>query len=597
MAITTVDKVKINKYLKEHALDEICYLDLCDAIGKREKINDIEFLEYFTETIINDFRNSNKLSIKHTTKLITTVEAFLTWVNESNLEIGEETLDKIRSFGDFYQEYLDRTQLDKNIDFYDNYIDALLKKVDELYPNKESSESITKYISKISELEEKVAKLNRELSSLEKMNNKLQLSCEQKSNMTESLNKELNDLSNEIRNKSKEICELNSDITGLNGKIEQLQNELNCTKEENTVLNSYKEKYEALLVEVIELRKVIEEDSKEKQHAQVIEVKNRQIEDLIYEKLLLERTSLDELLKFVQKEGLVSNKSEIYNLLQNIKRIVSVDDSCFSICPNYKIVPPKVVEDGIFSINVLKGCKSIDLMLVADFHIKEFSSKVLTGFDMLNEYCVDNRINLILNLGDFYHGLCGRNLEYENAIKNYKIVEQSISLIPRVEGLYHAILGGNHDLNIVQYGFDPLEVLSNNREDIINLGYIHSTIELNGVTRKMGEFDIHHPNTFDLPINIDDDITKMNSYLDNIYNCSGRNRNDSYIDIFGHIHINRFNYPEAYYYIAPFKNGACHLKINFNKNNEIENMVFMPLSVTNKFVKNNEIVYKKILHK
>ena len=46
MAITAVDKVKINKYLKEHALGDICYLDMCEAIGKRDKISNVEFLDY-----------------------------------------------------------------------------------------------------------------------------------------------------------------------------------------------------------------------------------------------------------------------------------------------------------------------------------------------------------------------------------------------------------------------------------------------------------------------------------------------------------------------------------------------------------------------
>ena len=144
MAITAVDKVRINKYLKEHALEDICYLDMCDALGKREKINDIEFLEYFTETIVSNFRSDNKFSIKHMTKLMTIVDAFLTWINESNTEISGETLNKIRSFDDFYQEYLDRTQQEKNIDFYDNCIDYLIKKVDELYPVLEKNESFTK---------------------------------------------------------------------------------------------------------------------------------------------------------------------------------------------------------------------------------------------------------------------------------------------------------------------------------------------------------------------------------------------------------------------------------------------------------------------
>ena len=597
MAITAVDKVKINKYLKEHAFGDICYLGMCEAIGKRQKIDDVEFIKYFTETIINEFQNSDKVSINHMTKLITTVEAFLTWINESNSKIDEEILDKIRSFGDFYQEYIDRTNQEKDFDFYNDYIDDLLKKVDELYLSEIKSESITKYISKIKELEDLVNKLNRELKNAEIIKNSIQSSNEQKSNDIERLSKEITDLRNETKNKSKNIKRLNENIDSLNIEIEQLQKKVVSIEEENILLKPYKEKYEEVFEEVSKLRKEVKDYFKIKKQEEETNAKNREIESLIYSKLLLERVSLDGLLKFVQDNGMVSSKNEIYSLLKNIKSIIKVDESSFSKCPSYKIVSPTIVEDRTFSINVPNECKSIDLMLAADFHIQEFNKKALLQFDMLNEYCVNHGINLILNLGDFFNGLCCKNVDYDNAIKNYRLVEEAISLIPKANGLYHAILGGNHDLSIVKYGFDPLEVLSNNREDIINLGYLHSTIQFENSIKKIGEFDIHHPDTFTLPMSMNDDVTEMNSYLEDVYNRCGRDRSNSYIDIFGHTHINRFNYPESYYYIGPFKTCACHVKINFDEDNEIQNMIFMPLSVTSKLTKNNEIVYQKKLYK
>ena len=70
MTLTMVDKMKLSKYLKEHAVTDIYYLDLCDAIGKRGKIEDIEFLEYFTDSVAKEFRKNEKISIKQLTKLI-----------------------------------------------------------------------------------------------------------------------------------------------------------------------------------------------------------------------------------------------------------------------------------------------------------------------------------------------------------------------------------------------------------------------------------------------------------------------------------------------------------------------------------------------
>ena len=83
MAITAVDKIKLNKYLREHAVDDIYYLDMCDALGKRGKISDIEFLEYFTDSAVQELNKDSKISIKQLTKIILTIDAFLTWIHEA----------------------------------------------------------------------------------------------------------------------------------------------------------------------------------------------------------------------------------------------------------------------------------------------------------------------------------------------------------------------------------------------------------------------------------------------------------------------------------------------------------------------------------
>ena len=61
MAITAVDKIKLNKYLREHAVDDIYYLDMCDALGKRGKISDIEFLEHFTDSAVQELNKDSKI--------------------------------------------------------------------------------------------------------------------------------------------------------------------------------------------------------------------------------------------------------------------------------------------------------------------------------------------------------------------------------------------------------------------------------------------------------------------------------------------------------------------------------------------------------
>ena len=91
------------------------------------------------------------------------IESLLIWVHEENSEIKDETLDKIRNFGEFYNEYLNRTNQEFDEDFYNDAIGPVLDKIKELYPGDINNESMTKYITKISDLEELIKKLKKEV--------------------------------------------------------------------------------------------------------------------------------------------------------------------------------------------------------------------------------------------------------------------------------------------------------------------------------------------------------------------------------------------------------------------------------------------------
>lgn len=571
MSISPSDKVKINKYFRDTPINSLNYGAMCHAIGTKGKISYVEFLEYFTDYVVKEFQREDKLPIKHLSKIIITINSFIEWVNRDEYHVSELTLDKIRSFGDFYDEYLNRTGFDKDLGFTDDYINKVLKTINKLYPHETKNESVAKYINQVEELDDRVKKLEKENSEITSENARLQASCTKKTLETDALNQEAISLRRNAKTQNQEIINLNQTIETLNCK----------------------------------LRIIDEKKQNKKIEAAALRCKQTKIEALIYQKLLLERSNIDEILKYIQEQGLVSNRDEISSLLRNIKSKINIDNSYFTTSPTYKIEEPHILENRQFSINIPKGCKYYDIMLITDLHVAEFNQEVLSGFDVLMDYSVKNNINLILNLGDFYNGLGAVKVDYKGAIKNYKLIAQSISSIPKIDGLYHAILGGNHERNIVKYGYDPISLLESERSDIINLGYMHSTIALQNSCTTLGQFDVHHPYNFDFPIYLDDngiDITKMNNYLNDIYRNSGRNRNDSYIDILGHTHKAQFNYLASYYYAPPFfdANGrkeACHLRIYFDEDTQIKYMVFMPVSGKDRLVKNNEIIYQKALKK
>lgn len=606
MALTSVDKMKIAKYLRDHAVEEIYYIDLCDALCKRGKIRDIEFIQYFTECVAKEFRKNEKVSIKQLTKMILLIDNFLNWMHQEDSLIDDDTLDIIRSFEELYDEYLNRTNFDIDLDFTDNVIGKVLETIKELYPSKgEGNESVAKYINQIAMLEDNLKKVTRELEEANRLYAILEENNRKSNEKLTISQQDVISLSREIKTKDVSISELNTTIENLRGKIEELERLLNESREQNKLLSIFQSKYEEVYSEVLKLRKIIEDDIKEQSELAAKRAVDSQMEALIYQQLLFDGANIDAIIRNLKSKGFVSDKDNVYSLLQSIKSKINVTSGSFSFSPKYKIVAPTIGEDGEFRIDIPSGCKHYDIMLVSDFHIKDVDSKVLAGIDTINNYCSSNGINLILNLGDFYHGTAGHLFEYESAISNYKVVEKSISMIPRAEGIYHAVLGGNHDRNTVRYGFDPIGMLCDSREDFINLGYTHSTVSLNGFCNQFGKFDIHHPETFDFPIDLREDAIDfdlLNGYLDRVYAKQGRSRDDSYIDIFGHTHKSQFNYPTGYCYIPSYfegksKRGACHLRIYLDEDTGIKYMVFMPLSFNDKLIKTNELIYQKIYTK
>lgn len=605
MALTALDKMNINKYLREHAMGDIYFGDMRNTLGKRKNsVSDVDFLDYFTEYVAGVFRKDEKLSVKHVAKVISCVSAILGWVHEEEQAVSDETLDKIRSFKDFYLEYLERTGSEKDDDLYDNYIIDALDRVNELYPSEVVSESVSKYITKVAELEAVIKSMEKDINEAIRQNALLQAERDKKSERIDSLTEEVRTLEKDVRGKAKTILELSDSVASLEGRITELSDALQTAESLNLELGSFKEKYEALVVEVERLQGVIDEDIKSKTKEAEKKVKHANMEALMYQALLFDRVNVDGLVRHLKEKKISTDRSEVVEVLSGMKKVITLDNSRFSTQPSYKVVQPTLREDGVFEIDVPMGCKHYDVLLTSDMHIREMEGRVLRGYDAMLDYCSKNNINLVLSLGDFFHGMSANTLEYEHAVQNYEVVEDAIRKIPRQDGLYHAVLGGNHDKNISRYGFDPIKMMADNREDFIDLGYTHSTITLNSPTNYLGCFDIHHPDDFQFPVEVDDDgidLEFMNGYLEGLYSKQGRSRDDSYIDILGHTHRSQFNYPGGYCYIPEYidgatKRGACHLRIYFDEDTDIKYMVFMPLSYSTatRLAKNNEIVYQKI---
>lgn len=603
MALTGIDKVKLNKYLKEHANGDIYYLDMCDYLGKRGKIKDHEFLDHFTDCVIAEFSKDSKISLKHAAKMISIVGSFMEWMHEEGSEINEETLDKIRTFSSLYEDYLNRTGVECDETFKENCIGEVMEIINKLYPTDNNSEALAKYVVKIKELEAKIKELERTLADAKQDNGILQTELEKANLNLGSAREELSSVREELKTKKQYLKTVESRLAEFNDKLEVLENSLETVCNEREELLEYKIKFEELTTAVEELEKVITDFKEKEKQEKLNKQKDEELKSIIFQNLFVESCSIDDLLTAINSAGYTSDAKEVSRLLREMRTTINIGNGTFTRKPKYKIVKPKLVANDKFYVDVPYECKYMDIMLVSDFHIKEFDSKTLNGFDMINDYCDKKGINLIINLGDFYDGFGGNHLDWESACKNQRIVEESIDAIPRADGIYHAVLGGNHERNMSYGGINPIKMLTDERDDFIDLGYYHSTVCLDGNFGVMGKFNLHHPSNFDFPIDLEEDgviVDGMNEYLDDFYSRYGRNRDESYIDLFGHTHRNQYNSANGYCFIPPFfegktKRGACHLRIYFDEDTGIKYMVFMPLGITNKLVKNNEIVYQKVL--
>lgn len=602
MAITAVDKMRINKYLKECRIDELSYLDMCDTLGKRGKISYNEFLEYFTNYVVSAFNKSEKVSMKHLAKVVAIVQSFLVWMDKENVQVNLGILDKIRGFDDLYENYLVISGVEEDLDFKNNYIDGVLEVLNELYPVEDANENVSGYIRTINELEDRVKVLTQELSGITCEHGQLVKAYDKKVDGLEKLKQTVKSLQVEIKSKTQEVVELKKKLGTLTGKKDIIEDLYSQRVAENKILSGDKE---TLIAEAEELRKELEEARLVQQIASELDVKNLKIQELLYKKLLSGKLSINQLQKYVKDSGVECTSDEIVGLIKSLGNEINVIKSSFSLSPMYQIVQPNLLQDSQFSINIPSGFKHFDLVAVSDFHLTEFNKETLDSIYSLNEYCAKTGVRLVLNLGDFYDGfgISSTSLNYNDALRNYNVVEQAISLFPKSNNLYHAILGGNHEMKMSKYGFDPVQLLADSRDDFINLGYLHSTILLDGTSGTIGSFDVHHPDSFDICARLNNkgvDLDGASRYLDNIYEAQGRNRDDSYIDLFGHMHKSRLNCMSSYCYVPPyFKEGAYHFKFYFNDDNSIKYLICMPLALTSdsKLIKTSEIVYQKKLNR
>lgn len=133
----------------------------------------------------------------------------------------------------------------------------------------------------------------------------------------------------------------------------------------------------------------------------------------------------------------------------------------------------------------------IKFIVTSDNHIGSIKESI-EAHDKMMDFCIKQNIHIILNCGDFFHGIYPSD-ERQNLLARYKTALSQISyglkMYPTDPNIFTVIIMGNHDATfLIEEGIDINALIHERRQDIISLGYGSGVIKLRGA-----EIYLQHP--------------------------------------------------------------------------------------------------------
>ena len=581
MSLTRIEQMNIIKYIQTTQFANKNYGDLLLLMDKKkalkaQEIDLIEFLINYTYKETTKEKVSEKLLRR---ELIIMFDVF----NQiNNIDLSEKQKNKLKIIFSFCQkENIDN----EDIIAYSAKIAELLRiKIDVVEGNilKEEQEKE----DRINELEKLVESLKKDLQRIKKdlegQLEKTKKSNEEFIDRNRSLKKQIADL-------QKELVELKEEIKAKTNKEEDLEAKLERLKEE---IESLKTNHDNDLNTISELQRKITvyENNVE------VEIRIQRIADIIIRLLLQNKFTEYALKEELNNNSIVLQEGEYLKAMKIVKSKMSISTTIFNGQKNYSIQRPLYYTNQVLTLGVDTSC--IDLLLVSDFHIDN-DMDIEEATDTINDYASQNGISLIVDMGDFL----GYRSRKEDLLTRYesgcRLVERCINLFPRVDGVYHAILGGNHDKDSFDYGCDLLKELTDNREeDFIYLGYDSAILSVNGVISNKTSFLLHHlQKRVKDPLDASTYDTKYyKDYLSGYYSPQEISLNNFFITLIGGAHMNGIynNFALVPSFMNDRKfNGAFHIRAFLNEKMEIKNMVIINLINCETLVPVSEVYYKK----
>ena len=603
--VVTTDALKIGKFIDKISLDSINEETINSLLNYvNNRYDNIDLLNYLVNLITNRFNNGVNINDNKLEKYFLLIKGLLIILNqEKYVLVIDFDIEKF-DFLDLYKEYckdLEKEELEVVL----NIIKDIMEQVN---INKQIDYAKMKDydIERIEKLTKTVRELSSKIGEYERL---LRISSNQNKKDENSLNK----TNKKINEQKRQLNEVRKELKIANGRADSTELQLNKSNKENEKLRI------ALLEKEKENEKLVDENNcyisvLEDAHEQNLKLKEENaklslIPEELNEKQLLDEYILD--LLFIDKYTLF----ELDKIVSKYNPKFSIDDvkdSLARLSSKVCISPVGVVglkkEYQVSTPYIKKNQKLLlednvkDIVFISDLHCTNSDAceyYIQSRLNGVYDYCKRNNIEVICNLGDLVDlKLSNQTVDKEGYKYCLELIDRANKIIPCDIGISHAILGGNHDADLLKYGVDPIDMLTFDREDLINLGYDDAFLKF-----KNSDFIGLHHKGVPKEAKVKDILQSGKATIGNLNSknlSSFYNSDNSYLDLFGHFHKGRLDIQNKYGIVPSltsdrYLEGAWHLKFYYDKDGNIDYLVIYPLSFEDKNLKTTmEIPYQRI---
>lgn len=621
MALELNEKVKISGILKNK--DDFFYEDFC--LNNR-KYTDDELISFVLDIITKYLKNNEEIKANTLRRHFYALYVIFERCYVVGIELSDDVSKRTMHLKEDYDDYLARLRLESNQEVKrqllnlvelvcnnrSNIDESFLREDTEVVFNETDKEEQTEK-EEISSEEIKIQNLENEIKNLEtkiksyekeskKTTSKLNALTEKKKSLEKQLHECKEQLNRSVKENNKfqkEFIKLEKTLEKATETIDSLNVKINMLDIDNKELIVQLKKEEANKMDLEQTlkkkQKKLETYFKQEQREEELQAILKKIILLISQKQMTTKEIKEEL----KNQGFEITDEELQNLLRRIKNQISVEPSNKTIPRSYYVERfnkrNSRAENKTFRL-ISNGVQEIKILLVADAHS---DIKYLRSFDIykyLYDYSLKNKISNIFLLGDFFD--CSRNFdiskEIYDAIAYYQEnIVKFLEKYPYSDEITNAFLGGNHERIMFDVGISPVDLIADSRLDFTSLGYNDAEIMIS-----KDKIALHHPNR----VSNASKEREVENYLKNYYNNYSLEKNDTYIDIFGHFHTNCLSQTNGYLLLPSLTRnsdgikGACEMRIYLNDNGYIDNIIFIPLIFNKKdLVSTGTIEYKKLV--